>query len=181
MWLPCTGSKVSLGRGAEIGHKRSGRSMDSTFSAASWRLGDGGASMAEKVHLDPDSTACPATTQRRGQTGPSIAQEAHSPRVPSRDLLPGGPLAQEKRVKRAAGMRGGASGEEPARRAGDTGDAGSIPESGRSPGGGHGNPLRYSCLENPHGQRSLVGCSPWGHEELDTTEATYHARIQETD
>ena len=85
--------------------------MDSTFSAASWRLGDGGASMAEKVHLDPDSTACPATTQRRGQTGPSIAQEAHSPRVPSRDLLPGGPLAQEKRVKRAAGMRGGVSGE----------------------------------------------------------------------
>ena len=39
-----------------------------------------------------------------------------------------------------------------------------------SPGGGHGNPLLYSCLENPHGQRSLVGCSPWGHKELDTTE-----------
>ena len=33
--------------------------------------------------------------------------------------------------------------------AGDTGDAGSIPESGRSPGGGHGNPLQCSCLENP--------------------------------
>ena len=31
----------------------------------------------------------------------------------------------------------------------DTGDAGSIPGSGRSPGGGHGNPLLYSCLENP--------------------------------
>ena len=32
---------------------------------------------------------------------------------------------------------------------GDVTDVGSIPESGRSPGGGHGNPLQYSCLENP--------------------------------
>ena len=32
-----------------------------------------------------------------------------------------------------------------------------IPGLGRPPGGGHGNPLQYSCLENPHGQRSLVG------------------------
>ena len=32
------------------------------------------------------------------------------------------------------------------------GDLGSIPRLGRSPGGGHGNPLQYSCLENPHGQ-----------------------------
>ena len=36
------------------------------------------------------------------------------------------------------------------------GDLGSIPGLGRSPGGGHGNPLQYSCLEKPHGQRSLV-------------------------
>ena len=33
--------------------------------------------------------------------------------------------------------------------AGDSRDMGSIPESGRFPGGGHGNPLQYSCLENP--------------------------------
>ena len=39
-----------------------------------------------------------------------------------------------------------------------------------SPGGGHGNPLQYSYLENPHGQRSLAGCSPWGRKEADTTE-----------
>ena len=32
---------------------------------------------------------------------------------------------------------------------GDTGDVGSIPRSGRSPGGGHGDSLQYSCLENP--------------------------------
>ena len=37
------------------------------------------------------------------------------------------------------------------------GDLGSIPGLGKSPGGGYANPLEYSCLENPHGQRSLVG------------------------
>ena len=36
----------------------------------------------------------------------------------------------------------------------NAGDLGLIPELGKSPGGGHGNPLQYSCLENPHGQRS---------------------------
>ena len=39
----------------------------------------------------------------------------------------------------------------------NVGDLGSIPGSGRSPGGGYGNPPQYSCLENPHGQRSLAG------------------------
>ena len=47
---------------------------------------------------------------------------------------------------------------------------GLIPGVGRSPGGGHGNPLQYSCLENPHGQRSLEGYNPWGYRESDTTE-----------
>ena len=37
----------------------------------------------------------------------------------------------------------------------NVGDLGSIPGLGRSPGGGHGSPLQYSCLENPQGQRSL--------------------------
>ena len=46
----------------------------------------------------------------------------------------------------------------------------SIPGLERSPERGHDNPLQYSCLENPHGQRSLVGYSPWGHKESDTTE-----------
>ena len=50
----------------------------------------------------------------------------------------------------------------------NVGDLGSIHGLGRSPGGGHGNPLQYSCLENPHGQRSLVGCSP-GVAESDRT------------
>ena len=50
---------------------------------------------------------------------------------------------------------------------------GSIPGWGRSPGEGHGNPLQYSCLENPHGPRSLEGYSPRGHTGLDTTEHIY--------
>ena len=37
----------------------------------------------------------------------------------------------------------------PLANAGDAGDLGSIPGSGRSPGGGYGNPLQHSCLENP--------------------------------
>ena len=52
----------------------------------------------------------------------------------------------------------------------DIRDMGSVPGLGRTPGGGHGNPPQYSCLENSHGQRSLVDYSPWGHKELDTTE-----------
>ena len=43
---------------------------------------------------------------------------------------------------------------------------------GKNPGVGHGNPLQYSCLENPHRQRSLVGYSPWGCKQLNMTETT---------
>ena len=58
----------------------------------------------------------------------------------------------------------------PPANAGDIRDLGSISGSGRSPGGEHGNPLQYSCLENPRGQRSLEGYSPGGHKESETTE-----------
>ena len=54
---------------------------------------------------------------------------------------------------------------------------GLIPVSGRSPGAGYGNPLQYSYLENPHGQRSLVGYSPWGHRESDMAERLSTAHI----
>ena len=50
------------------------------------------------------------------------------------------------------------------------GDLGSILGLRRSPGGGNGNPHQYSYLENPRGQRSLEGYSPWGLKESDTTE-----------
>ena len=49
-------------------------------------------------------------------------------------------------------------------------DLGLSSELGRSPGEGNVNPLQFSFLENPHGQRSLAGYSPWGHKESDTTE-----------
>ena len=51
----------------------------------------------------------------------------------------------------------------------NVGDLGLTPGLGRSPGGGHGNPLQYSFLENLHGQRSLEGYSSWGHKESDMT------------
>ena len=60
----------------------------------------------------------------------------------------------------------------PPANAGEIRDMGLIPGSGRSSGGGHDNPLQNSCLENPHGQRSLAGYGPWGHKESDITEAT---------
>jgi len=56
--------------------------------------------------------------------------------------------------------------------AGDIRDMGSIPGLGRSPGGGHRNSLQYSCLENPMERGAWGGYSPWGHKELDMTEAT---------
>ena len=47
------------------------------------------------------------------------------------------------------GFPGGSVGKESACNVGDTGDVGSVLGLGRSPRGGHGNPLQYSCLENP--------------------------------
>ena len=52
----------------------------------------------------------------------------------------------------------------------NAGDPGSIPGSGRSPGEGNGNPLLPG---KSHGQRSLVGYSPWGQKELEVTEGLY--------
>ena len=56
--------------------------------------------------------------------------------------------------------------------AGDLRDVSSVPGLGRSPGRGHGNPLQYSCLENPMDSRALAGHSPQGHTESDATEVT---------
>ena len=68
---------------------------------------------------------------------------------------------------RFSSFPGGSDGKESACNAGDLS---LIPGLGRSPGGGHGNPLQYSCLKNPQGQRSLEGYIPWGHKESYTTE-----------
>ena len=56
-------------------------------------------------------------------------------------------------------------------KAGGAGDTGSIPGSGRFPGGGHGNPLQYSCLENPT-DRGAQRAGVHGVAEPDPTEET---------
>ena len=53
-------------------------------------------------------------------------------------------------------------------------DTGLIPGLGRSTGEGNGNPLQYSCLENPLDRESLAGYNPWGGKQSDTTK---HARL----
>ena len=63
----------------------------------------------------------------------------------------------------------------------NVGDLGLVPGLGRSLGGGNGNPLQHSCLENPHGERSLVGYSPWGHKESDMTERLSTQQSTDTD
>ena len=55
---------------------------------------------------------------------------------------------------------------------------GSVPGLGRSPGRRHGYSLQYSHLENPHGQRSRAGYSPWGDKELGTTERLNHQDLE---
>ena len=69
------------------------------------------------------------------------------------------------------GFPGGSDGKESTSNARDLG---SMPGLERYPGGGHGNPLQYSSLENLHGQRSLVGYSPMGHKESDAIEHAQH-------
>ena len=58
------------------------------------------------------------------------------------------------------GFPGGSVDKESACNVADTGDSGSTAGSGRSPGGGHGNPLQYSCLENPMGRET------WGAQSM---------------
>ena len=57
---------------------------------------------------------------------------------------------------------------------GDIRDGGLIPELGRSPRGGHGNPLQYSCLENPM-DREAWRATVHRVAESDMTKATWHS------
>ena len=63
----------------------------------------------------------------------------------------------------------------PAAKAEDTRDVGSVPGSGRYPGVGNGNPLQYSCLEDLMDRALTAGYSPQGCKESVKTEATEHA------
>ena len=105
------------------------------------------------------------------------AQSCPTLRDPMDCNPPGSSLELENQIKKHCGNQGTKSysllnplilfphssvGKESACNAGDPA---LIPGLGRSSGGGHGNPLHYSCLENLHGQQSLVGYSPSGHKE----------------
>ena len=60
----------------------------------------------------------------------------------------------------------------------NAGDAALIPGLGGSPGEENGHPLQYSCLENPHGWRSLVGYSLQDHKESDMIEQLLEASVR---
>ena len=77
-------------------------------------------------------------------------------------------------VKNIWGLPDGSGSKESACDAGETGDARTIPGSGRSPGEGHGNPLQYSCWENPV-NRGPGGLQSISLRESDMTEVTEHA------
>ena len=64
----------------------------------------------------------------------------------------------------------------PPANAGHRRHAGSVPGSGRSPRGGHGNPFQYSCLENSM-DRGAWQASQWGPQDLDMTEVPYHHNL----
>ena len=76
------------------------------------------------------------------------------------------------------GFPGGSEGKESACNAEDTGDASSVPGLRRSPGEGQGNPVQYTCLENPTDRRA---CRATVHRvaESDTIEATEHIFVFE--
>ena len=65
--------------------------------------------------------------------------------------------------------------------AGEAGDAGLIPGSGRSLGGGNGNLLQYSCQDNPIDKGAWWGYSLWGHKESDMTEHACRRRRYSVD
>ena len=84
-------------------------------------------------------------------------------------------IAQQHRVR---GFPGGAVVKNPPASAGDTG---SIPGLGRNPGEGHGNPLQYSCLENPMNRgawwAAVHGSQRLGHDWCLSTHSTEHVRF----
>ena len=73
------------------------------------------------------------------------------------------------------GFPGGSDGKESTC---NVGDLGSIPGLERSPGGGHGDPLQYSCLENLHGHRNLAGYCPWGCKYLPPPKKKIQSQVQ---
>ena len=111
--------------------------------------------------------------------GPSRPRELRCPSVREWDDLSQVNLNDRDLgpTSRLWGFPGGSGSKESTYSAGDLG---SIPGLEKCPGGGHGYPLQYSYLGNPHGPRSLAGCSPWSCKESDMTEwlrIAQHSRL----
>ena len=164
---PSSGASVFLGPRAVWQHKTVGRGMKK------WNLRS-----QRHVWLCSNSHTCRGAQQQSfGGKNRAKSWIPHSARACARaesvSQLSGywGIYLGGKYTHTIQGFPGGAMVKNLLANAGDAGDKGSIPGLGSSPGGGRGNPLQYSCLENPHGQKSLVGYSPQGCKEPDTTEA----------
>ena len=78
--------------------------------------------------------------------------------------------------KLKVGFLGGAAVKSLPANEANEGELGLIPGRGTCLRERNGNPLQYSCLENPHGQRSLAGCSPEACKESDMTEHVAHTQ-----
>ena len=120
--------------------------------------------------LDQKIARCLSGEPHRGQADGHLAIFRHplqQARVLATLKLGGNKARFFRPASWSVGFLGGSDGKESAC---NVEDLGSIPGLGRSPGGGHGNPPQYSCLENPHGWRSLAGYNPGGGEESATTE-----------
>ena len=122
--------------------------------------------------LEAGTGTVESSTQKRwhGTSDPTIFKptfSAHPKKLLPRTCTLCGEIC--KIPLKAWGFPGGSDGKESAW---NVEKPGWIPGLGRSPAGGNGNPLQYSCLENSHGQRSLVGYSPWGHRRVGYNWAT---------
>ena len=131
-------------------------------------------------HSVVSDSAGPWTAARRASLSITNSQSllrlrSIEPVMPSKHLIPCHPLLLLPSItvtisKCELGQMGFLGGSDSKESAHNARDLGLIPGLGRSPGGGHGYSLQYSCLENPHGEKSLVGYSPWGCKETATTE-----------
>ena len=113
-----------------------------------------------KEHLVKQKCGSEAQLQhpraKYGKTGLERPRTANS-LIADTHVAGGGPVVY---VNRFQGNWISASGKEPSCQFRRQRDAGLIPGTGRSPGGGHGNPLQYSCLEKFMNKRNLVSYSP---------------------
>ena len=146
-WTEEPGGLQSIGL-LRVRHRHDWATLLSLFTFMHWRR-----------KWQPTPMFLPGESQGRGKPGGLPSMGSHRVGHDWSDLAAAAYINE--------GFPGGSSGKESAC---NVGDPSSIPGSGRSPRnlGVIGYPLQYSCLGNPHGQRSLVGCSPWGHKESDT-------------